>query len=139
MSENIRKDFTGEVAIKTILLKEGKVLIVRDHKDAATWEFPGGHLEVGETLEDALRREVREELGAEIGIGTLIHSEQVIHKGRGTPHLFIFCTATLCNPEQALMVPSEEIAEVRWVDRESVTGLEFYQECENALKTFWNR
>lgn len=36
------------------------------------WEFPGGKIEVKETSQDALRREIREEMGAEIEVGDLI-------------------------------------------------------------------
>lgn len=41
-----------------------------DFKDM--WEFPGGKVEVGESLEDALRREIREELDTEIGVDSFL-------------------------------------------------------------------
>ena len=48
----------------------GRVLLARRPHGAhlaGTWEFPGGKIEAGESAEDALRRELREELGVEIG------------------------------------------------------------------------
>ena len=52
-----------------IIEKNGKILIAqRRHEDSlgGFWEFPGGKLKEGETFEDCLVREVREELGVEV-------------------------------------------------------------------------
>ena len=46
-----------------IAKKDGKWLLCR-HKERTTWEFPGGHREKGERIEDAARRELFEETGA---------------------------------------------------------------------------
>ena len=45
-----------------------KVLLIK-RRDNGNWEPPGGVLELDETIEDGLRREVREETGAEIEVG----------------------------------------------------------------------
>ena len=47
-----------------IAKKDGKWLLCR-HKERTTWEFPGGHREKGERIEDAARRELFEETGAQ--------------------------------------------------------------------------
>ncbi len=52
-----------------LIIKEGRVLVARrplGKRLAGYWEFPGGKIELGETAEDALRREIREELGCYI-------------------------------------------------------------------------
>ena len=58
------------VAVGVILDRNHKILITRRASDAhqgGLWEFPGGKVEAGETLAVALGRELREELGIEIG------------------------------------------------------------------------
>jgi mutator protein MutT len=57
------------VTAAVIELEDGRVLIAkRKHTSslAAKWEFPGGKVEVGETLEECLTREIHEELGIQI-------------------------------------------------------------------------
>jgi ADP-ribose pyrophosphatase YjhB (NUDIX family) len=54
--------------IKAIILDDkGRLLIGRGEEDGPGWEIPGGGFEHGETMPECLRRELREELGAEVG------------------------------------------------------------------------
>lgn len=60
--------------VAAVILKEGKVFATQrgygEFKDG--WEFPGGKVEAGESPEEALRREIREELEVEVNVGDLI-------------------------------------------------------------------
>ena len=61
-----------QVVCAMIVRYDGKVLVCRRGAGrtlAGLWEFPGGKIEDGERAEDALRREIREELGVEIAVG----------------------------------------------------------------------
>jgi len=54
-----------------IIEKEGKILLARRHTGssmAGKWEFPGGKLEAGETEKECLKREIKEELNADIEV-----------------------------------------------------------------------
>ncbi|MBR2674969.1 MAG: (deoxy)nucleoside triphosphate pyrophosphohydrolase [Mogibacterium sp.] len=62
--------------VAAIIVKDGKILATQrgygDYK--GWWEFPGGKIEEGETPEDALVREIREELAADIRVGELYYT-----------------------------------------------------------------
>ncbi len=51
-----------------VIVRDGKVLLVQQRKESAygLWSYPGGRVETGEGIEDALKREVHEELGVEL-------------------------------------------------------------------------
>ena len=87
-----------EVVSGYITNSDGDVLIGKRHKDSyngGLWEFPGGKLEIGESLADALERELKEELGVEVtDVGPVVHAGQdgiymisIVHvRIKGTPH-----------------------------------------------------
>lgn len=69
-------DYIGVGVGALIVNPAGKVFLARRGPQAKNerglWEFPGGSVEFGERLADALRREIREEYGIEIEVGALL-------------------------------------------------------------------
>jgi 8-oxo-dGTP diphosphatase len=73
------------VSVAGIALEGGKVFIARRPPGGdlgEKWEFPGGKVEDGETEEEALIREYREELGVPIRSGPLLGSASFEHQGK---------------------------------------------------------
>ena len=65
--------------VAAIIVRDSRLLICQRRRDKAfplKWEFPGGKVEAGESLTDALRREILEELGVTIEIGREIYRTQ---------------------------------------------------------------
>jgi len=63
------------VVVAAVIIDDGRVLLTRRGEGqhlAGFWEFPGGKLEEGETAEEALARECREECGIEVGVAEVL-------------------------------------------------------------------
>jgi 8-oxo-dGTP diphosphatase len=61
--------------VAAVIRRDGRILITRRHGHAergGQWEFPGGKVEPGELEPAALRREILEELGCDVEVGTLL-------------------------------------------------------------------
>jgi len=96
-----------------IIEKDGQVMIARrkiGEKLAGFWEFPGGKVEPGETLQYCLARELKEELGLETEIGAVL-AEADYHYGHGSIRLIAMQARVLAG------VPTLTVHDrVEWVD-----------------------
>ena len=94
-SSTISGDEQPEVKVvaAVVMDRAGRLLVVRrgaGMAHAGLWELPGGKVEDGETLSDALRREIMEELSYPIEVGEEIFSEPLEVKGRsGSIHFLL--------------------------------------------------
>lgn len=84
------------------------------------WEFPGGKVEHGETPQQALRRELREELLIEARIGNELARYEHDYPGGSRVHLLFFAV-----PEFAGDLSPRVFEQICWVDLSSLPGLDF--------------
>ena len=115
--------------VAAIIRKEGKIFATQrgygEWKD--WWEFPGGKMEPGETPEEALKREIREELSTEIRVDELLctveYDYPMFHL---TLHCYLCSLVTealhLNEHEAARWLANDELDSVKWLpaDREVI-------------------
>ena len=100
------------ITVVAALIRDNGMLLVCQRKRgtsfAMMWEFPGGKVKFGETLEQALVRELEEELGAKATIGSEVYRTQHCYAELGEPIELIFFQAEL-NPRSVRNLVFEEI------------------------------
>jgi ADP-ribose pyrophosphatase YjhB (NUDIX family) len=105
-------------AAGAIIVRGSRVLLVRRARPPykGTWDVPGGFLEADESAEAALRRELREELGARTGSLRFIGSAPERYGPRGFPVLALLYRATVTGPLRA----ADDIASLQWFERTQI-------------------
>lgn len=99
-----------------------------DKARALLWEFVGGKVESGETKEQALIRECREELAITLSVGEVFMD--VVHKYPDiTVHLTLFCATIAAGIPQKL-----EHNDIRWITPKEIPNYEFCPADEEILK-----
>lgn len=108
--------------VAAVIMKDGKVFATQrgygEFKDG--WEFPGGKVEAGESPEEALRREIREELEVEVNVGDLIDTIEFDYPAF---HLSMKCYACtiaggsphLLEHEAARWLSADQLDSVAWL------------------------
>jgi 8-oxo-dGTP diphosphatase len=108
------------VVTAAVIERDGAFLVTRRLQGThleGYWEFPGGKCLAGESLEDGLAREIREELDADVSIGHEILASTHEYPGRVIELRFFRCTL-LTEPRPALG------QDMRWVRRDELAILQ---------------
>ena len=107
-----------------LILRNGCVLCAQRSEHMALplkWEFPGGKLELNELPEAALKREILEELGVEIEIGSALQVSEHSYDGVRTIRLIPFLASIIDSNEPK----AHEHSEIRWVPNSELMQLDW--------------
>ena len=110
-----------QIAVGAIAIHNDELLLVRRGQDPAKgmWSLPGGRVEHGEYLADALRRELKEETGLEVTVGDLVGIFEVV----GEPHYVILDFFAKVEPPTE-PVAAGDVDEARWVPLTEVASMD---------------
>ena len=111
------------VAVIAVVVREGRVLLVRraNAPDQGKFGFPGGRIELGESLEDAALRELGEETGVEADAVEVLTAVDAIERDiRGVPRFHYVLVTVLCRWRSGDGAPAGDVSEVRWVEPHAI-------------------
>jgi len=124
MSETISPLPHKIIGVAVISNEQGQILIDRRRPEGAMgglWEFPGGKIEKGETVEECIKREINEELGILIEVG-----KHLITIDHTYTHLRVTLTVHHCRHLTGVPQPLE-CDEIRWVSLDELNQFAFPQ------------
>lgn len=108
------------VSVYAIIQKRGRILLTQDTYKPG-WKLPGGGVEANELILEALRREIREEVGLEIRPGRLLLMANWLKKGSSLARLRIYFVADHARGD--IDLTSREVAKTRWFSRRELQAL----------------
>ena len=127
-----------EATVGTLVVNEkGDVLIVRSHKWGDKYTVPGGHIELGERAEDAIRREVKEETGLDAEPVELLIVQQAIYPKDFHKHEhYIFMDYVLKARSSRVELDGRELQDYVWVKPEEALKLDLKEYTRKFVLKF---
>jgi 8-oxo-dGTP diphosphatase len=110
------------LAVGAVCIRDGRLLLILRGRDPGSgqWSLPGGRVRPGETLVQAVRRELREETGLEGHVGPLVGLAERISPGN---HHFVILDFWV-DPEPGHARPGDDAKDCTWASRADLDGLD---------------
>ena len=134
------------LGVLAVALRGPSVLLVKraNPPDQGLWGYPGGKVELGETVAEAAMRELREETGLIGTPGPVLGTKDILHHAAdGSLEYHYFLVAVLCEDARGQAVAANDAAELAWVhDEEVFAGMRPMSDGVDRLLTvaraMWN-
>lgn len=127
------------VGAGALIHDRGKILLVKrtNEPNRGRWALPGGLVELGESVEDAVKREVKEEVGLDVEVERLIDIADDIHQDeRGRVRYHYILLDYLARPMSGKVTLNAESSSSRWFDPEEVQSLNASENTKNLVRRF---
>jgi 8-oxo-dGTP diphosphatase len=122
--------------VGAIVFKGEQVLLAQRGKEPnkGMWTLPGGAIELGETVRQAIEREVREECGIAVQAGDVVAVLDIIHHDAAGALRFHYVLIDLaCQYTSGEIVAGDDVADARWVSLEEFEALDVPQRARSVI------
>lgn len=110
--------------VGAVIVADGRLLLVRRGRGAYQdyWAVPGGRQRRGETMRDAVVREVREETGLTVDVGGVVWAGDIMDEGQPPAYHYVVVDYA-ATPTGGQLEAGDDAAEVRWVPVDEVRSM----------------
>jgi 8-oxo-dGTP diphosphatase len=130
------------LGVGALIIEEGRILLVERGREPLKgwWSLPGGVVETGESLEQALRREVREETGLEVEIVCLLEVfERIMRDDAGATEYHYVLMDYLCRPAGGVLGAADDASRVAWVAEAGLGELRITEGTPDVIAKAFDR
>jgi mutator protein MutT len=101
---------------------------------AGEWSLPGGAVDVGETLQECVVREIREETGLEVEVGAVIEVfDRIMHDVEGRVQYHYVLVDYVCRPVGGTPAAASDVADVAWADPGALAGFSLTEKATAVI------
>lgn len=114
-----------------------KVLLIQRAQEPGkgTWGLPGGLVELGETVTQALRREVAEETGLDVEVGAIVGVFELITRNeQGRVRFHYIVLDFLAQVQGGVLRPDTDVSDTRWVDLDDLAAYRLRPETADMIQ-----
>lgn len=125
-------------AVAAFIMENDRLLLVKRKNEPSKgkWSLPGGRIEVGERIEKALKREIKEELKIEIEVQDLLAIKEYIERNKGRNFKWHYILLDYkCRIISGVPHPSSDVEKVYWVEPNEFAELDLTQTTQELLET----
>jgi mutator protein MutT len=114
------------IGVGALIIHQSEILIVKRANEPAKglWSVPGGVVELGEQLHEALKREVREETGLEVDVERLLDAvDNIVFDEEDRIRYHYVLLDYLCRLRDGALKAADDVHEIQWVSLEALQSL----------------
>jgi 8-oxo-dGTP diphosphatase len=124
------------VGVGVVVWHGDRVLLVRRGKPPrwGQWSLPGGAQQLGETVAEAARREVEEEVGLEVALGAIVATVDLIERDPDDRIRYHYTLIDfVAEAPSAALQPGSDAADARWFSMEEIEALGLWSETVRVI------